>query len=53
MRVIITKPRALSQTRLEKLLAGITTDNIHAEISFGLPVGKECLESNEPRIKSL
>jgi hypothetical protein len=47
MRVIITKPKALSQTRLEKLLAGITTDNIHAEISFGLPVGKECLDRSE------
>ena len=47
MRVIITKPKALSQTRLEKLLAGITTDDIHAEISFGPPVGKECLDRTE------
>jgi antitoxin MazE len=26
---------------LESLLAGVTKDNIHGEISFGMPVGKE------------
>jgi antitoxin MazE len=26
---------------LESLLAGVTKDNIHKEISFGKPVGKE------------
>ncbi len=40
---IIIEPAAPKQTRLEDLLAGITPDNIHAEESFGSPVGKEML----------
>jgi len=47
MRVITTNSKAPTQTRLEKLLAGVTTDNIHAEISFGLALGKECLDRTE------
>jgi len=40
---IIIEPIAPKQTRLEDLLSGITSDNIHAEESFGRPVGKEIL----------
>lgn len=40
---IIIEPAAPKQTRLEDLLAGITPNNIHAEESFGRPVGKEML----------
>jgi hypothetical protein len=47
MRVITTNSKAPTQTRLEKLLSGVTTDNIHAEVSFGLPVGKGCLDRTE------
>ena len=47
MRVITTNSKAPTQTHLEKLLAGVTTDNIHAEISFGLPLGKKCLDRTE------
>jgi antitoxin MazE len=40
---IIVEPVAPKNTRLEDLLAGITSDNIHGEESFGQPVGKESL----------
>jgi len=40
---IIIEPIAPKNTCLEDLLAGITTDNIHREESFGRPVGKEIL----------
>jgi len=40
---IIIEPIAPTNTRLEDLLAGITTDNIHGEESFGRPVGKDIL----------
>ena len=40
---IIIEPLAPKQTRLDDLLAGITTENMHAEESFGHPVGKEIL----------
>ena len=40
---IIIEPIAPEKTRLEDLLAGITPENIHDEVSFGGPVGKENL----------
>jgi len=40
---IIIEPIVSKNTRLDDLLAGITPDNIHAEESFGGPVGKEIL----------
>ena len=40
---IIIEPIAPKQTRLEDLLSRITQHNIHAEESFGRPVGKEIL----------
>jgi antitoxin MazE len=40
---IIIEPVLPKDTRLEDLLAGITTDNIHGEESFGGSVGKEIL----------
>ncbi|MFA7399707.1 MAG: hypothetical protein WCZ98_04415 [Sideroxydans sp.] len=30
---------------LDRLIEGITSDNLHDEVSFGAPVGKEILES--------
>lgn len=30
---------------LDRLIEGITSDNLHGEVSFGAPVGKEILES--------
>ena len=40
---IIIEPILPKHTRLEDLLAGITSDNIHAEENFGSRVGKEIL----------
>jgi antitoxin MazE len=40
---IIIEPITPKQTRLEDLISRITDDNIHAEESFGRPVGKEIL----------
>jgi antitoxin MazE len=39
-RLVITPVRA-GRFTLEDLLAGITPDNLHAEISTGAPMGKE------------
>ena len=40
---IIIEPILPKHTRLEDLLAGITSDNIHDEESFGSRVGKEII----------
>lgn len=38
---LVIKPIATHTFTLEALLAGITPDNLHGEISTGGPVGKE------------
>ena len=40
---IIIEPIIDSQETLEQLLGQITPDNLHSEIDFGQPVGKELL----------
>ena len=40
---IIIEPIIHSQETLEQLLGQITPDNVHSEIDFGQPVGKELL----------
>ena len=40
---IVIQPLEHVTYSLDKLLAGITTDNSHGEYSFGKPVGKEAL----------
>jgi antitoxin MazE len=40
-RVVIEKARAPAEPTLEELLARITPDNLHDEIDWGAPVGKE------------
>jgi antitoxin MazE len=40
---IIIEPILPKHSRLDDLLAGITSDNIHAEKGFGSRVGKEIL----------
>jgi antitoxin MazE len=40
---IIIEPIAPAQTHIETLIAQITPENVHGEISFGRPVGKELL----------
>ena len=40
---IIIEPIIDSQETLEQLLGEITPDNVHSEIDFGQPVGKELL----------
>ena len=40
-RVVIEKARAPQEPTLEELLEGITPDNLHEEIDWGAPVGKE------------
>ena len=40
---IIIEPIVSKHTRLDDLLAGITSENIHAEEGFGGRVGKEML----------
>ena len=40
---IVIQPSEHVTYSLDKLLAGITTDNSHGELSFGKPVGKEAL----------
>lgn len=41
-RIVIVPVRA-KEVSLQSLLADVTTENIHREIDFGLPVGKEAL----------
>jgi antitoxin component of MazEF toxin-antitoxin module len=36
-----TKPRRRRKYTLQQLLEGVTPENIHAEVDFGRPVGKE------------
>lgn len=41
---IIVKPEKRNpKYRLEELLEGVTEENLHCEIDFGKPVGKEML----------
>ena len=40
---IVIQPTEQVTYSLDKLLAGITTDNSHGEFSFGKPVGKEAM----------
>jgi antitoxin component of MazEF toxin-antitoxin module len=39
----IRKVRAVRRFSLEKLLAGITADNLHGEVDVGPPVGNEMI----------
>ena len=38
---IVVQPAAEHEYTLEELLAGITKKNLHGEVDFGPPVGKE------------
>lgn len=40
---IVIEPIRSTEYDLAQLLAGITPENLHTEISFGVPVGKEIL----------
>lgn len=40
---IVIMPVKTKEYSLDALMAGITDDNLHSEISFGEPVGKELL----------
>lgn len=40
---IVVQPQAEREYTLEELLAGVTKANLHGEVSFGPPVGKEIL----------
>jgi antitoxin MazE len=40
---IVIEPVRLREYDLGQLLAGITPENLHAEIGFGAPMGKEAL----------
>lgn len=40
---IVIMPVKTKEYSLDALMAGITDDNLHPEISFGEPVGKELL----------
>ena len=40
---IVIQPSEQVTYSLDKLLAGIITDNSHGEFSFGKPVGKEAM----------
>jgi antitoxin MazE len=40
---IVIEPSEHVEYKLDDLLAGITPQNAHGEVSFGLPVGKEAL----------
>lgn len=40
---IVIEPSEHVEYNLEDLLAGITPQNVHAEVSFGKPMGKEAL----------
>ncbi len=40
---IIIEPVAPNEYDLDTLVRGITKENLHAEVSFGAPVGKEIL----------
>lgn len=38
---IVIEPIRTSDYNLAQLIAGITPDNLHVEVDFGTPVGKE------------
>ena len=38
---IVIEPLARKEFKLEELLKGVTRENVHREIDFGAPVGKE------------
>jgi antitoxin MazE len=40
---IVIEPADKPDPRLEDLVAGITRANVHDEVAFGAPVGKETL----------
>ncbi|MCP1217162.1 AbrB/MazE/SpoVT family DNA-binding domain-containing protein [Acetobacter orientalis] len=40
---LIIEPVTSIEYNLDELLAGITAENVHAEVDFGLSVGKELL----------
>ena len=40
---IVIEPIRANEVDLAQLLAGITPENLHAEVSFGASVGKELL----------
>lgn len=40
---IVIEPIRSNEYDLTRLLAGITTENLHTEVDFGAPVGKEFL----------
>ena len=40
---IVIEPAIQPEYKLDDLLAGITDDNAHDEVDFGLPVGRESL----------
>ena len=40
---IVIEPADKFELKLEELVAGITRENIHGEVDFGGPVGKEAL----------
>ncbi len=40
---IVIEPATKPDYKLEDLLAGITDDNAHDEVDFGVPVGQEAL----------
>jgi antitoxin MazE len=40
---IVIEPIRANECDLAKLLAGITPKNLHTEVDFGAPVGKELL----------
>jgi antitoxin MazE len=40
---IVIEPATKPKYKLEDLLAGITDDNAHDEVDFGVPVGQEAL----------
>jgi antitoxin MazE len=40
---IVIEPIRTEECDLDQLLAGITPENLHAEVDFGAPAGKELL----------
>lgn len=40
---IVIEPIRTNEYDLAQLLAGITSENLHTEVDFGVPVGKELL----------
>lgn len=40
---VVVEPVANQAFNIDKLLAGITPENVHAPVDFGTPVGREVL----------